>query len=148
MHWFINPIKNHYADFNGRATRKEYWMFMLISLLLFSALGMILMFVFLWALFGGHADIGILTIGFGALLIPSLAIIVPSIALQVRRLHDIGKSGFWYFIAFIPYVGGIILLVMSAFQSQAGTNKYGPNVYEALASLPSSPTPVDPPTGG
>jgi uncharacterized membrane protein YhaH (DUF805 family) len=144
MHWFINPIKNHYADFSGRATRKEYWMFMLISLLLFGVLGMVFVFVFFAALFGGQGNNETLAIvSFGVLLITSLAIIIPSIALQVRRLHDIGKSGFWYFIGFIPYVGGIILLVMSALPSQRGTNAYGPNVYEVFASA--SPTPQTPP---
>lgn len=57
----------------------------------------------------------------------SLAVLVPSLAVIVRRLHDIGKSGGWFFISFVPFVGGIILLVFECMDSQPGENAYGPN---------------------
>jgi uncharacterized membrane protein YhaH (DUF805 family) len=134
MHWFINPIKNHYADFSGRATRKEYWMFTLIYMLLGVAGGF--SFAFIGFLF---FDETFLLVGAIVFIIVFLGTLIPAIALQVRRLHDIGKSGWWYFIGFIPYIGGIILLVMSALPSQAGSNAYGPNVYEIFASTPPTP---------
>lgn len=56
-----------------------------------------------------------------------LAVLVPSLAVIVRRLHDIGKSGGWFFISFVPFVGGIILLVFECMDSQPGENAYGPN---------------------
>ena len=56
-----------------------------------------------------------------------IALIIPSLAVTVRRLHDAGHSGWWYFISLIPFVGGIILLVMLCEDSQDGDNKYGPN---------------------
>jgi uncharacterized membrane protein YhaH (DUF805 family) len=56
-----------------------------------------------------------------------LAMIIPSLAVCVRRLHDTGRSGWWYFIGLIPFVGGIILLVFMCQDSQAGPNLYGPN---------------------
>ena len=61
------------------------------------------------------------------LLIFALALLVPSIALAVRRLHDIGKSGWWYLIALIPLIGLLVLLYFFVLDSQPGSNQYGPN---------------------
>lgn len=70
-------------------------------------------------------------IGYGPLTcIYFLAVLLPSIAVCVRRLHDIGKSGWFYFIAFIPLVGAIILLVWFCSDSQVGSNEYGKNPKE------------------
>ena len=57
----------------------------------------------------------------------ALALLVPSIALAVRRLHDIGKSGWWYLIVFIPIIGILVLLYFFVLDSQPGSNQYGPN---------------------
>jgi len=57
----------------------------------------------------------------------TLAILLPSLAVCVRRLHDIGRSGWWLFITLVPLVGGIILLVFNCTDSDEGENKYGPN---------------------
>lgn len=57
----------------------------------------------------------------------SLAVLVPSIAVSARRLHDIGKSGWWQLIVLVPIIGGIYLLVLVCTDSNAGDNKYGPN---------------------
>lgn len=57
----------------------------------------------------------------------SLAVLLPSLSVAVRRLHDTGRSGWWLFIALIPIIGAIILLVFMCLDSQPGDNKYGPN---------------------
>ena len=62
------------------------------------------------------------------LIIYSLAVVVPSIAVVVRRLHDTGRSGWWYFIAFVPFVGSIVLLVLMCLES-ADENEYGLPMY-------------------
>ena len=124
MNWYLKVIKQ-YADFEGRARRQEYWMFALInaiiSLTLFG-----LAVVFLGAL---NNDTGAtLAMLFYAMYgLYSLFILIPGIAVTVRRLHDIGKSGGWFFIGFIPLIGGIWLLVLLATDSQPEENEYGPN---------------------
>jgi uncharacterized membrane protein YhaH (DUF805 family) len=65
-----------------------------------------------------------------------LASFIPSIALGVRRLHDIGYSGWWLLIGFVPFVGGILLLVFALMDSQPGTNRYGPNPKEIAQVAP------------
>jgi uncharacterized membrane protein YhaH (DUF805 family) len=57
----------------------------------------------------------------------SLAIFIPSLAVCVRRLHDIGRSGWWYLIGLIPVIGWILLIVWFCTDSQPGANKWGPN---------------------
>ncbi len=108
MHWFIDPIKNQYADFQGRTTRKEYWMFILVYVLIYIPLAIV------------TEMLNLQIIGF----VFSLAVIVPSIAIAARRLHDIGKSGWWQLISLIPLVGTIILIVWLATKSE-GDNTYG-----------------------
>ena len=74
MEWYLKVVRDNYANFNGRARRKEYWMFVLINVLISIALGVI------------DAVTGIFMIQN----IYSLAVFVPSIAVGVRRLHDVG----------------------------------------------------------
>lgn len=104
MHWFIDPIKNHYADFNGRVGRQEFWMFILFSFLLNVALEIV--------------DVEVLA------MVVWLALIVPNIALTSRRLHDTGKSGWWQLLWLIPVVGWIILIVWLATKTDAA-NMFG-----------------------
>ena len=112
MNWYIAVLKK-YAVFSGRAGRTEYWMFVLFN------------FIFSLA----ASLIGILT--FGILYVVSilygLAVFVPSLAVGVRRLHDVGKSGWYYFIILIPIAGPIWFLVLMCTDSQPGDNQYGPN---------------------
>lgn len=98
-------FKQKYADFNGRASRSEYWWFALLYFL-------VLMVVMV--LTGGMMDEsgGFSTIGLIAFLLVVAVFFVPSLAVSVRRLHDIDKSGWWYLISLVPYVGGLILLVL------------------------------------
>jgi len=121
MSWYIKVLKN-YAVFSGRARRKEYWMFILFNFIF----GLVASFIDL--------GIGLLTFavfGLGLLyILYTLAVFVPGLAVSVRRLHDVGKSGWYYLIILIPIAGPIWLLVLLCTDSQPGDNKYGPNPKE------------------
>ena len=116
VNYYVGCLKN-YAKFDGRARRKEYWMFCLGNIIIGFVLGFIL------GIIGAPTYIGY---------IYSLAVLVPSIAVTVRRLHDIGKSGVWYFINFIPCVGSIWLIVLLCQDSMPGENEYGVNPKEVV----------------
>lgn len=113
LDYYLNALKFKYADFNGRARRSEFWYYVLCNYIV----------IFLLALVASAIGEG----GFVIVLIYGLAIIVPSFAMVVRRLHDVGKSGWFYFIAFIPLIGGIWLFVLECTDSDYGENQYGPN---------------------
>ena len=117
MSWYMAVLKK-YAVFSGRARRKEYWFFLLFNII-FLIVATILDNLF-------KTTFENMSYGWFYLLY-ALAVLIPSIALEVRRLHDVGKSGWWYFIALIPLVGAIWLLVLMLTDSQPGDNKYGPN---------------------
>ncbi len=128
MSWYLQVLKK-YATFSGRARRKEYWMFVLFNII-FSVVATILDSVL------GTLD---QDTGYGLLSgLYALAVLLPSLAVLVRRLHDIGKSGWWIFITLIPLVGAIWLLVLMVTDSQPGDNQYGPNPKTSLppASVP------------
>lgn len=112
MNYYIEVLKK-YAVFSGRATRAEYWYFYLFNNLIGFVIGVIVGIV-------GTRIIILFYLYFLALLIPGWAV-------AVRRLHDIGKSGWWVFISGIPIVGSIWLIVLKATDSTPGENKYGPN---------------------
>jgi uncharacterized membrane protein YhaH (DUF805 family) len=119
MNWFLKVI-NQYSDFDGRARRMEYWMFNLvyfflaiIAQLLDNILG-----IAFWDYGYGYGPIYIIF---------ALALLVPSLAVTVRRLHDVGKSGWMVFIVIIPIIGIIWFLVLMFTDSQPGRNEYGPN---------------------
>ncbi len=119
MSWFVEVLKK-YAVFSGRARRKEYWMYALFVAIIYVVLAGIAVGTKAPALF---AVLGVFYVG----------ILLPSLAVTVRRLHDTGRSGGWFFITFVPLVGGIILLVFACTDSQPGANQYGPNPKEADA---------------
>ena len=100
------------------AGRKEYWYFLLFNTLITIVLGIIDGVIGSFSL---EAGIGLLGGLYG------LAILIPCIAVFVRRLHDIGKSGWWWFIGLVPIVGAIVLLLFMVRDSQQGENQYGPN---------------------
>ncbi|WP_077324711.1 DUF805 domain-containing protein [Virgibacillus siamensis] len=111
MQWYTKVIKN-YVTFDGRARRMEYWMFVLINAIIATILS-ILEFL-----------LGIPTV---LTTLYSLFIFLPSLAVNVRRLHDTGKSGWWILISLVPVVGWIILFVFMVLDSEFGRNKWGPN---------------------
>lgn len=125
MNYFLDVVKNHYADFDGRARRSEYWYFTL-----FNVLGAIAIMLVTMAL-GAISDI-LGMVGTLAYLAYALGLLIPGIAVAVRRLHDTGKSGWWMLIAFIP-LAGIVLLVFMCMDSDPGVNAFGPNPKEAAA---------------
>lgn len=121
----------NYVNFSGRSRRSEYWW----PVLGCGIVNFILYIVCLGSMTAGllsenevSAGVGgALIISFILILIFNLAIIVPSLSVMIRRLHDIGKSGAWFFIAFIPLIGSIVLLVFMCMDSQPGQNQWGPN---------------------
>ncbi|MEE0889497.1 MAG: DUF805 domain-containing protein [Bacteroidales bacterium] len=121
MKWFIKCIKQ-YADFKGRARRKEYWMFTLFYLLFLLPLALLVGIEI-----GLEIEVPIFTILFVLFI---FALIVPTYAVTARRLHDTGRSGWWILINFIPYIGGIWLFVLTCLDSKPGTNKWGDNPKE------------------
>ena len=123
-HYFIDTIRNRYAKFNGRATRSEYWYFVLFYIIL-SIIMTTLDAVVLNPMLGMTAN----EANQGGFLqtITALALLIPSIALAVRRLHDIGKSGWWLLVGLIPIAGFFVLIYYYVTDSQAQENLYGPN---------------------
>lgn len=120
MNWYLKVLKQ-YADFSGRARRKEYWMFVLFNMI-FANVATILDNVLGIAMEG---------IGYGPLYgLYVLAMLIPGLAVAVRRLHDVGKSGWMILIALIPLIGSIWFLVLMVTDSNAGENQYGQNPKE------------------
>ncbi len=103
-------VLERYAQFDGRARRAEFWWFTLANLI-----AVVVLIVL-------AAAIKILIVLY---VIYLLALIVPSLAVGIRRLHDTGKSGWWYLIVLVPFVGGLILLVLMCIDSTRGTNQWG-----------------------
>ncbi|MGO0061610.1 DUF805 domain-containing protein [Brevibacillus fluminis] len=110
MEWYVKVLKQ-YAVFQGRARRKEYWMFFLISAIISIVLSIIENLIGLPQILST---------------IYTLIILLPSLGVGVRRLHDTGRSGWWLLISFIPVIGTIILLVFLC-QDSHPDNQYGSN---------------------
>ena len=111
MNGYLATLKK-YADFNGRARRTEYWLFVLFSMVIAMVLGVV------DYVLGTPGIIG---------LIFALAILIPSIAVGVRRLHDTDRNGWWLLIAFIPIIGTIALLIFLLLDGTPGDNRFGAN---------------------
>ena len=108
----ITSVLSQYANFNGRARRSEYWYYVLAYAIISAVLNALAQYSSIFTVLSG---------------IFGLALICPTLAVAVRRLHDIGKSGWYYLFALIPLVGAIILLVWFVKDSEPGDNVYGPN---------------------
>ena len=114
MEWYLKVLRQ-YADFDGRASRQEYWMFVLFNLIFSLAAN------FIDYLIGSY---GVMSGIYG------LVLFVPSLAVSVRRLHDVNKSGWMILVALIPLIGFIWLLVLMVTEGTPGENQYGPNPNE------------------
>lgn len=125
MEWY-KKCWQKYADFTGRARRKEYWMFYALTMVFFVVALTVdsLISVATSSLFDFSFPI--------VFLLLMLASIVPTLAVTVRRLHDTNRSGWYYFISLIPLVGGIILFVALVEDGTSGTNKYGEDPKELI----------------
>lgn len=117
MNWYIKCLKQ-YADFSGRARRMEYWMFFLFNLIIAFVLGIVLGIIS-----GATGSYGVVYLSY----IYSLAVFIPGLAVGVRRMHDIGKSGWWFCINLIPLIGNIWFIVLACQDSVAGSNQWGEN---------------------
>lgn len=126
MKWYLKVLRQ-YADFSGRARRTEYWMFVLFNVI-FSivAMGIDNLLGLTFKMESAYGDT--VTIPYGYIfLLYSLAMLIPSLAVGVRRLHDVGKSGWMMLVGLIPIIGSIWLLVLYFTDSQDGSNKWGDN---------------------
>ena len=114
---FKQVVTGKYADFTGRADRKEYWLFVLAMIVISLALGLLISI---------FAKVKLLYIVFAVLSgAVSLALLIPSLAVTVRRLHDIGKGGGWIFISLIPFIGAIWLLILVIMKGEPDENRFG-----------------------
>ncbi|WP_168381262.1 DUF805 domain-containing protein [Proteus mirabilis] len=122
MNWYLEVIKNNYANFSGRARRKEYWMFIVVNTIILAVLYGI-MFSSIDSYTGEMSGTG-----FAALIIIgiySLATIIPNIAVTVRRFHDQDRSGWMVLLSFIPFVDGLILFIFMCLDGTRGENRFG-----------------------
>lgn len=111
INWFMKVVTQHYFDFNGRARRAELWWFFLVYLVIAVVLGVIQNIVGLGTILSGL---------FG------LAMLLPNLGVQVRRLHDTGRSGWWWLIA-LTVIGLILLIVWACQEGTKGPNRFGPD---------------------
>lgn len=113
MNWFIDPITKQYADFEGRTGRQAFWMYVLIY----------------WVVL-----IVASVVNETAALLLSLALFIPNLAITARRLHDVGKSGWWMLITFVPIIGIIVLIVFNATKGDEGSNRFGNSAQPSTGS--------------
>jgi uncharacterized membrane protein YhaH (DUF805 family) len=118
----------NYATFTGRARRSEFWFFWLFNLLLHMAAAVL--------------DAAIL--GDGTLLnsLVSLGLLLPNVAVSVRRLHDVGRSGWWLLIGLVPLVGIVVLLLWYTARGEEGANRFGPDPRGVPLGGPQRPWPA------
>lgn len=117
--WWKKVVFQNYANFSGRARRAEYWNFVLVNFIIYIPLYIL----FIGGILNESESVGFL--GIGVLGLFALAMFIPSLAVLVRRLHDIGKSG-WYFLMYlIPIAGPIIILVWLFTDGNRFVNDYG-----------------------
>ena len=127
MEWMLMPLRR-YAEFGGRSRRKEYWMWVLFYIVV------VIVTTYLDILLGlggsatgtqSGASVGF-NVNFGWLTILfMLAVLLPNLAVSVRRLHDLDKSGWWLLIGLIPLFGGLYLLFLFTQPGTVGPNRFG-----------------------
>lgn len=130
MEWMILPY-TRYFDFSGRSRRKEYWMYTLFTVLVFTAIVAVGLAGVPWTEISNkvaNPQPGpLLWVAIGLAVVFWLASFIPSIAVTVRRFHDQNQSGWMYLLGFIPYVGGIVLIVFMCLEGTKGENRFGPD---------------------
>ena len=111
MNWYVEALKNKYATFTGRAHRTEFWMFLLVTVIVTLVVSVV------------DSIIGkqVLSTLYG------LATLMPGMAIGARRLHDTDRSGWWQLLGLVPLVGIIVLIVFYVQDSQPGGNRFGAN---------------------
>lgn len=116
MNWYLDVLRN-YIGFNGRARRREYWMFIIVNMVFAFVLATIDRMIG-WRLFG---EKGVLTVLYGAF------VFLPWWAVHFRRLHDTDRSAWWLLLIIIPVVGWIIIILFNCQRGTQGDNRYGPD---------------------
>ena len=124
MDWYLNVLQNHYFDFEGRARRKEFWMFALVNFAISIVITIVVGFV-------SDSMASIVS------MLYSLAVLLPSIGLGVRRLHDTGRTGWLALLALIPLVN-LVLIYFFVLEGDAGPNEYGPDPKGGFDDMPGS----------
>ena len=127
MEWMLLPLRR-YAEFSGRSRRNEFWMFFLFQILVSTAIGIVFgrptyetgAGFFGFATFYNSTG-GVVQNLFG------LAMFIPSLAVSVRRLHDIDRSGWFLLLLFVPILGWFTLFVMYCLDGNRGYNRFGPD---------------------
>jgi uncharacterized membrane protein YhaH (DUF805 family) len=120
--YYLDILTNKYADFNGRARRKEYWMWTLYYTI------MLLFAMVLDNVLGLNFELLGQNLGYGWLyVIIGITHLIPGLGIVVRRLHDVGKSGWFYLIILIPLIGFIWILVLFCTEGDKEDNKWGSN---------------------
>ena len=102
--WFLDPVTKQYADFQGTTGRQAFWMYILFYMISLVIVYAVAGMIHVWALYGFYA----------------LGMFLPTLGIEVRRLHDVGKSGWWLLIAFVPFLGALYLIYLCA-QPSSGT---------------------------
>jgi uncharacterized membrane protein YhaH (DUF805 family) len=125
MRWYLKAVKQ-WDDFKGRARRKEYWFFMLFYALLAMVCGFVDVVLGTWNDAKGYGPI---------LALFNFAMLLPLLAVSIRRLHDTGRSGWWYLVWFIPAIGPFVFLGFMFLDSKPGENEYGPNPKRVTAAV-------------
>lgn len=119
MHYYLDVLKK-YCIFTGRASRSEFWFFCLINFLILLVLeGTVLL---------SRESMGMLILSSIVYYIYALIVLIPGIGVSIRRLHDIGKGGNWYFISLVPIIGWIWIIILYATPSDPGENRFGPSL--------------------
>jgi uncharacterized membrane protein YhaH (DUF805 family) len=113
VHWYTDVIRR-YTEFDGRSDRPEFWWFGLINLMVSLVLWAVGIALF------GYAVGELIAVLYG------LATLLPVIGVDIRRLHDTNRSGWWILIGLIPIIGGITLIVFFATAGTQGANRFGP----------------------
>ncbi|MCX6021796.1 MAG: DUF805 domain-containing protein [Chloroflexi bacterium] len=112
MELYLDALKR-YVEFSGRSSRKAFWYFVGLNLVVVIVLAIIEAIIGIPGMLSGLYQLGVL---------------LPSLAVGVRRLHDTGRSGWWTLIAFIPF-GGLVLLYFYVLEGNTSPNQYGPSPY-------------------
>ena len=120
MNLVLNCITINYASFSGRARRKEYWLFFLSYIAMVAIAGM----VDIWLGTAIYLDDGDMV---GLHTLVSLTLLLPLLSVHIRRLHDINKSGYWWFITIIPFIGVVGSVILSCLRGTEGNNNFGPD---------------------
>ncbi len=115
MNWYLEALRK-FTDFNGRASRQEYWYFVLFNILISLGLGLVDRVT---GSFDPMSGVGLLGGLYG------LVILLPGLAVSIRRLHDTDRSGWWVLLPLIPIIGGLIFLYFLVLDSSQGRNAYG-----------------------